>query len=141
MTGTEIAQELYRQSAFISSILAGFSLTFLSILMTMIDSKGRVYLTSVGALTVSVVLLLVATFGSTYTLISVQKLGLTFAFQDWPMSLYRTKRIAELSFLFGILSLMLGIGLSGFCKNRILGKITLIPAIIGTVLLIIIFTG
>ena len=141
MTDTEIAAELYRQTAFSSSILGGFALTFLSILMTFVDSKEKVFLTSVGALTVSVVLLLVATLGATYILIGVQQMNLTFAFDLWPTPLYRTKWISELSFMFGILSLMCGVGLSGYSKSRTLGRITLIPAIIGTALLLIIFTG
>ena len=141
MTETDVAAELYRQTAFSASILGGFSLTFLSILMTIVDSKERVFLTALGALTISVVLLLVATLGATYILISVQPMGLTFDFDKWPTPLYRTKWISELSFMFGILSLMVGIGLSGYSKSRTTGRITLIPAILGTLLLVLIFSG
>lgn len=141
MSEVEVASELYKQTAFSASILGGFSLTFLSILMTAVDSKEKVFLTAIGTLTVSVVLLLVATLGATYVLIGVQQMQLTFAFDAWPSQLYRTKWIAELSFMFGILSLMLGIGLSGFSKSKTLGKITLIPALFGTLLLVIIFLG
>ncbi|MCC2618144.1 hypothetical protein LJ739_17950 [Aestuariibacter halophilus] len=140
MTESEIAAELYRQTAFSSSILGGFALTFLSILMTLVDSSAKVFLTAIGALTVAVVLLLVATLGATYILIGVQQLQLTYAFEAWPTSLYRTKWIAELSFMFGIIALMTGIGLSGYSKSRMLGHITLFPAILGTVLLVVIFS-
>lgn len=141
MSPVEITAELYRQIAFSSSILGGFSLTFLSILMTLVEARTRVFLTAIGALTTSVVLLLVTTLGATYTLIVVQQLGLTFDFAQWPTALYRTKWITELAFACGVLLLVSGIGLSGYAKSRLLGRITLIPALLGTVLLLIIFVG
>lgn len=55
MTPVEVAAELYRQIAFSSSILGGFALTFLSILMTQVEARTRVFLTAIGALTTSVV--------------------------------------------------------------------------------------
>lgn len=70
MTPVEVAAELYRQIAFSSSILGGFALTFLSILMTQVEARTRVFLTAIGALTTSVVLLLVTTLGATYTFIA-----------------------------------------------------------------------
>jgi hypothetical protein len=141
MSEVEIAAELYRQTAFSTSILGGFALTFLSILMTLVESKEKVFLVAIASLTTSVVLLLVATLGSTYILIVVQQMQLTFSFDAWPSQIYRAKWISELSFMFGVLSLMCGIGLSGFSKNKTLGKVTLLPAIFGTFLLLIIFIG
>lgn len=139
MTQVEIAAELYKQTAFSASILGGFALTFLSILMTVVDSDKRVYLVAIGALTTSSVLLLVATIGATYILIAVQQMQLTFSFDTWPPQLYRAKWIAELSFLFGIITLLCGIGLSGFAKNNKVGRVTLIPACFATLLLLLIF--
>jgi len=141
MNQVEIAAELYKQTAFSASILGGFSLTFLSILMTSIDSQARVFLFAIGSLTISAVLLLVATLGTTYVLIVVQQLQLTFSFDTWPSHIYRAKWIAELAFMFGILFLMAGIGLSGFAKSKAMGIITLAPALLGTLLLLVIFLG
>ncbi len=139
MAQSDLALELYRQIAFSTALLGGFAMTFLSVLLTALDSAEKVVVRAVGVMTIAAVLLIVATLGATLLVIGVQQLGLSFKFSDWPSSLLRTKWITEFSFFVGMLFLLGGVGTSGFCKNRTLGFVTSIPALIGSALLLIIF--
>lgn len=141
MEQSEITVEFYRQMAFSAALLGGFAMTFLSVLITALDCSKKEVIRATGVMAITAVLLIVATLGATFLGIVVQQFGLSFIkFSDWPSNLLRTRWIVETSFFVGMFSLLVGLGISGFSKSRALGLVTSIPALIGLVLLLVIFT-
>lgn len=139
MTETELVADLYRQIAFSAAILGGFAMTFLSVLIGLVNDKSRMLLVVTVAMATAAVLLVVATLSSTLLVLSVQQFTLGFQYGQWPDNLYRTKLIAEFCLLSGILGLLSGIGLSGYIRNMATGISTTLPALAGVALLVVVF--
>ena len=113
--------ELAKQLAFISSFLGGFSVTFLGALI-LSDSTA-----------VSAFAFIITVMAMTQ-LIMVSTEGYPFKIEQGDLNTSRV--IGTLTFMFGVLSLLLTIGLSGWLKSRRLGLIT---SILGGLTLIIFF--
>ncbi len=139
MTETELATDLYRQIAFSAAILGGFAMTFLSVLISLTNSRSRVLLLVTGAMASAAVLLVVSTLSATLLQISVQPFSIGFNYSEWPGVLYRNQLISELCLLGGILGLLAGTGLCGFIRNKLTGVVTSVPAMMGVILLLLVF--
>ena len=124
--------ELAKQLAFISSFLGGFSVTFLGALI-LSDKEGRLMRSIIVSTAVSAFAFIITVMAMTQ-LIMVSTEGYPFKIEQGDLSTSRV--IGTLTFMFGVLSLLLTIGLSGWLKSRRLGLIT---SILGGLTLIIFF--
>lgn len=122
--------ELAKQLAFISSFLGGFSVTFLGALI-LSDKEGRLMRSLIVSTAVSAFAFIITVMAMTQ-LIMVSTAGYPFKIEQGDLNTSRI--IGTLAFMFGVLSLLLTIGLSGWLKSRRLGLIT---SILGGLTLII----
>ena len=128
----EILAEIFRQSAFISALIAGFSFAFLAVILTS-ETKGRVDDWTAGFAIAATAGLIVCALGWTFSVPRVLALAAgtsgtnSFQMPDFLRTIHRS-----LSFTFiGCFFLFLAsLGLSGWIRSRILGIISSLIAIL-----------
>ena len=117
MVVAERLAEVFRQLAFISAVLGGFSVTFWVALLT---AEARAASVAAGfAVAASVSLLVVAMF---MTISAVQvTLDAREAYDALPPAIAATYEPMTFLFLFGALLFFVALGISGFVRSRRMG--------------------
>ncbi len=135
----EYVPELYRQTAFLSAVLGGFSIAFLGTLLTL-TLERKVINWTIWILAFAATSLIVATFASIGVLLDIVRLGITsFDFATWPADTLRTKAIADSCMIFGMYALVIAVGFSGSIRDKQTGIVTALLSLIGLALLTIAF--
>lgn len=112
--------------AFVSAVVGGFAATFLAQLVTTTEGK-RLAEWSTGSAAFSAVLFTVATISSTRIAMNTYLSAPADATASIAVELVMT----FVGFVFGIYTLLLAIGLSGWIRSRRLGIVTSLVAILG----------
>ncbi len=124
--------EYYRQSAFISSILAGFAFTFAGTLLVGAREHRAGTWAAFLALAASVGFLPV-TLGMTFSAVRAANYPVAFDLANAAADPYI--QMLSTSFLLGILLLVASFGVSGWMRSRSLGIATTVLALIGVILI------
>ncbi len=104
--------------AFVNAVLGGFAFVFLGALITM-DKPARIYAVAQVVVAIAAGFFLVATLGSTLMAARGTELG----------SVAYLRRPVSLSFLSGLLFLLISVGLTGWFRSRRLGIATTLIAL------------
>lgn len=107
--------ELLGQLGFVSAVLGGFAFTFVGALLT-VSGDSRIYPWAFGTALFASLALMVAAVGSTLASLA--------AANAYPAELARVHELVSQAFLLGILALLLGAGLSGWLRSRVLGYVS-----------------
>lgn len=121
--------ELYRQLAFISALIAGFSLTFLVQLLTA-ESKRRVVSWTIGFSLAATASMIVCALGWTLSAAVVVDPRAQAQFARWSSSLGLLHHRLSLTFSSGILLFLVGLGLCGWIRSRVVGVVSTTIALI-----------
>lgn len=117
--------ELFRQLAFITALLGGFAITFLSVLLTA-PSQRQIVNWIAGMTAAASMFLVLSAVGSTFAAVVA-----TNARGELPGAVDQLHEPLSLLFLAGTVLLFLVLGLSGWMRTRALGVVTSIIAVIG----------
>lgn len=123
------AAELYRQLAFVSALIAGFSLTFLVQLLTA-ESKRRVVNWTIGFSLAATASMIVCALGWTLSAAVVIDPRAQADIARWSSSLGLLHRRLSLTFTSGILLFLVGMGLCGWVRSRAMGIVSSTIALI-----------
>ena len=115
--------ELYRQLAFISALIAGFSLTFLVQLLTA-DSRRRVVNWTIGFSLAATGSMIVCALGWTLSAAVVIDPRAQADFARWSSSIGMLHHRLSLTFISGILLFLVGLGLCGWVRSRVMGVVS-----------------
>ena len=134
----QAAIDLQEQAAFIAALLSGFSITFLIGLLQMKKKKDD-WLMKATIVTVSfsafcLIISTIASVSGAFWLTERPNLASLPGKIQEPELLYAFRWTA-MSFVFGLNSLLITIGLSGFLHSRLLGRITIGFAIVSLILI------
>jgi hypothetical protein len=121
--------ELFRQLAFISALIAGFSLTFLVQLLTA-QSKQRVVNWTIGFSLAATATMIVCALGWTLSAAVVIDQRAQADFARWSVSIGRLHARLSLTFTSGILFFLVGMGLCGWVRSRVTGVVSSTIALI-----------
>lgn len=121
--------ELYRQLAFVSALIAGFSLTFLVQLLTA-ESKLRVVNWTIGFSLAATASMIVCALGWTLSAAVVidPRTQAELASRSSGLGLLHPR--LSLTFIFGILFFLVGLGLCGWVRSRTMGIVSSTIALI-----------
>ena len=129
----EHLSEMFRQFAFIGSLLAGFSFAIIFQLLASNDQRKRVTF-MLGILLLASSSLLAATFISASVVISSGGLK---ADPDALKAIQYVANVGVCLLYLGFFSFLIGIGISGWLRSKVIGIISTILVIVcGTVMLI-----
>lgn len=118
--------ELFRQLAFITAILGGFSITFLSVLLTA-SAKHHMINWIVGVTTVAATCFVLSAVGSTFSAVIA-------SYNDpLPSDIEALHEPLSLLFLGGSVLLFTVLGMSGWIRSRRLGIATTVIAALGLI--------
>jgi hypothetical protein len=127
----EYLAEIGRQLAFLSAFLGGFAATFLGTLLTAAPGRRQACWAAGSAA--------VAAAAFVVTVISATALAIVLnpgapAGMSSAAAITRARGIAGLSFIVGIYSMLLSLGLSGWIRSRALGMTTSISSFLAGVI-------
>jgi hypothetical protein len=129
----EIFAEIFRQSAFISALTAGFSFAFLGVILTD-KSKQRVCDWTAGFAIAATAGLIVCALGWTFSIPRILALSMgsaqTGSFQ-LPETLRTIHRSLSLTFIGCFFLFLTSLGLSGWIRSKVLGIVSITIAFIG----------
>ncbi len=128
----EYMNKLAEHTLVINALLAGFSLTMVVGLLG-IKEEGKIYNHLFRASISATVLFLISIFAMTNLLMLTTK-GFPFPLASSDFTFPRT--LGVLSFMFGIIALLIAVGLSGWTKSRSLGWFTSISAMLALFLIL-----
>ena len=120
--------EFFRQLALIATLLGGFAITFLSVLLTAPGSRPIVNW-MVGLTTAAATLLMLSAVGSTLAGVVASNLG----GPALPPAVERLHNPVYLLFLAGTVLVFLVLGLSGWMRTRSLGVVTSLTSLFGLI--------
>ncbi|HLL14330.1 MAG TPA: hypothetical protein VK388_04560 [Pyrinomonadaceae bacterium] len=123
------AAELYRQLAFVSALIAGFSLTFLVQLLTAVSTR-RVVNWTIGFSLAATASMIVCALGWTLSAAVVIDPRTQAELASRPSSLGLLHPRLSLTFIFGILFFLVGLGLCGWVRSRTMGIVSSTIALI-----------
>lgn len=115
--------ELFRQLAFISALIAGFSLTFL-VQLLMAESRRRVVSWTIGFSLAATAGMIVCALGWTLSAAVVIGPRIQEDLARWSSNLGLLHRRLSLTFTFGILLFLVGLGLCGWIRSRAMGVVS-----------------
>jgi hypothetical protein len=121
--------ELYRQLAFISALIAGFSLTFLVQLLTA-ESRRRMVNWTIGFSLAATAAMIVCALGWTLSAAVVIDPRAQADFARWSRSIGLLHHRLSLTFISGILLFLVGLGLCGWVRSRAMGVVSSAIALI-----------
>ncbi|HEY9402476.1 MAG TPA: hypothetical protein VIQ24_07260 [Pyrinomonadaceae bacterium] len=124
--------ELSRQLAFVSALIAGFSLTFLVQLLTA-ESKRRVVNWTIGFSLAATASMIVCALGWTLSAAVVTDPKGQADLARWSSSLNLLHPRLSLTFIFGILFFLAGLGLCGWIRSRVMGIVSSTIALIAAI--------
>lgn len=119
--------ELFRQMAFITAILGGFAITFLSVLLTA-PATHRLVNWIVGATTAAATCFVLSALGSTFSAVIASNSG-----DSLPSDVEALHEPLSLLFLAGTVLLFAVLGMSGWIRSRSLGISTTVIAALGLI--------
>jgi hypothetical protein len=120
--------ELFRQLAFITAILGGFAITFLSVLLTA-SATHRMVNWIVGVTTAAAVSFVLSALGATFSAVIATDAGA----DPLPSDVEALHEPLSLLFLGGTLLLFTALGMSGWLRSRSLGIATTVIATLGLI--------
>ncbi|HZG53841.1 MAG TPA: hypothetical protein VEZ40_17185 [Pyrinomonadaceae bacterium] len=121
--------ELYRQLAFISALIAGFSLTFLVQLLTA-QSQRRVVNWASGFSLAATATMIVCALGWTLSAAVVIDPRAQADIARWSSSIGLLHHRLSLTFISGILLFLVALGLCGWVRSRAMGVVSSTIALI-----------
>lgn len=121
--------ELFRQLAFISALIAGFSLTFL-VQLLMAENKRRVVSWTIGFALAATASMIVCALGWTLSAAVVIAPRVQEDLARWSGNLSLLHSRLSLTFIVGILLFLVGLGLCGWIRSRVLGVVSSAIALI-----------
>ena len=119
--------EVYRQLAFVSSVLGGFAITFFAMMLATPHDRRLAPWAAVTSLAAAIGFLIV-TLGSTFGAAVIASLPAGAAV---PEAVARNHRSLSVLFLAAIYILLTSFGLSGYTRSTRMGMITLVSAVLG----------
>ena len=119
--------ELFRQLAFITAILGGFAITFLSVLLTA-PATQRLVNRVAGVTAASAVCFVLSALGSTFSAVIASNAG-----DSLPREVEALHEPLSLLFLAGTVLLFVVLGMSGWMRSRPLGIATSVIAALGLI--------
>lgn len=129
MADADRLAEVFRQLAFISAVLGGFSVAFW---VALLGAEARIATWAAGfAVGASVSLLVVALF-MTISTVQVALDGRD-TYDALPPAIAATYEPMTLLFLFGALLFFVSLGISGFVRSRAMGVVSSVLAAFGVV--------
>jgi hypothetical protein len=126
------AAELYRQLAFVSALIAGFSLTFLVQLLTA-QSTRRVVNWTIGFSLAATAGMIICALGWTLSAAVVIDPRAQADLARWAGVIGALHRRLSLTFICSILLFLVGLGLCGWVRSRVMGVVSSTIALIAAV--------
>ena len=120
--------ELFRQLAFITAILGGFAITFLSVLLTA-SATHRMINWIVGVTTAAAACFVLSALGATFSAVIASNTGS----DSLPSDVEALHEPLSLLFLGGTVLLFTVLGMSGWIRSRRLGIATTVIATLGLI--------
>jgi hypothetical protein len=127
-----VAAELYRQLAFVSALIAGFSLTFLVQLLTAQNTR-RVVNWTIGFSLAATAGMIICALGWTLSAAVVIDPRAQADLARWSGVIGTLHRRLSLTFTCGILLFLVGLGLCGWVRSRVMGVVSSTIALIAAV--------
>jgi hypothetical protein len=115
--------ELFRQLAFVSALIAGFSLTFLVQLLTA-QSTRRVVNWTIGFSLAATAAMIVCALGWTLSAAVIIDPRTQADLTRWTGTIGRLHGRLSLTFISGILLFLVGLGLCGWVRSRAMGIVS-----------------
>jgi hypothetical protein len=115
--------ELYRQLAFISALIAGFSLTFLVQLLTS-ESKRRVVSWTIGFSLAATAGMIICALGWTLSAAVAVDPRAQDDLARWSIVIGSLHHRLSLTFISAILLFLVGVGLCGWVRSRVMGIVS-----------------
>lgn len=129
--------ELFRQLAFISALIAGFSLTFLVQLLTA-ASQRRVVNWTIGFSLAATAGMIVCALGWTLSAAVALDPRTQADLARWSVTLGSLHGRLSLTFIFTILIFLVGLGLCGWVRSRVMGIVSSAIALAAAVVALLI---
>jgi hypothetical protein len=124
--------ELFRQLAFVSALIAGFSLTFLVQLLTA-QSTRRVVNWTIGFSLAATAAMIVCALGWTLSAAVIIDPRTHADLARWSGTLSLLHARLSLTFISGILLFLVGLGLCGWVRSRVMGMVSSAIALLAAV--------
>ncbi len=124
--------EVYRQLAFVSSVLGGFAISFFGVMLTTPADRRLAPWAAATALAAAIAFVVVA-LGSTFSAAVVATLP---AGATVPAAVARQHRSLSVLFLGAIVVLLTSFAVSGFTRSKRMGIVTMTCAALGSIAVI-----
>ncbi len=118
----EFALEVFRQMAFISALIGGFSFSFIGVLLSIAERQRMINSTIIIAM-LAASGMIVCTLGWTMSISFTHQLT-DIENPEMPLFLRQLHRFLSLIFITSILLFLVSLGLSGWIRSRTLGIIS-----------------
>ena len=118
----EFALEVFRQMAFISALVGGFSFSFIGVLLSVAE-RHRVITWTILIAMLAASGMIVCTLGWTMSISFTHQLT-AIENAEIPLFLKRLHRVLSLTFMASILLFLVSLGLSGWIRSRTLGMLS-----------------
>jgi hypothetical protein len=123
----------YRQLAFVSAVLGGFSCAFLGVMLAAGDNRRLAGFTVALATLGSIALVVTSVLGS-FLVVALAAVGPA-TFADVPGGVLRAASWLMVAFDLGVACLLLAVGVSGWLRSRLVGWVSTLAMAGGLVLL------
>lgn len=119
MNEIEFYAEAYRQIAFISAVLGGFSVAFLGVILVADDARRRAGWT-IGLSIAASVMFVVATFLDSFLVFTLPGVSASSA-EQLPQEIRMVASVAVFAFYGGVFALLSSLALGGWLRSRAVG--------------------
>jgi len=130
----EIIAEIFRQSAFVSALIAGFSFAFLAVILTS-SSKKKVDDWTAGFAIVATAGLIVCALGWTFSVAPILAMSREYSGKvfELPEQFRTIHRSLSLTFIGCFFAFLTSLGLSGWIRSQKLGLVSTAVAVIAAI--------